>query len=69
MERERGSCPACGSERVIHIRFGLPPPDASAASPEWVRYAGCVVEPGEQTRRCEACGHAWGHAGAELGPA
>lgn len=69
MTRERGICPACGSDRVIHIRFGLPPADSDrVATPEWVRYAGCEVRTGEPTRRCEACGHAWARVGEEPSP-
>jgi uncharacterized Zn finger protein len=71
MARTRGTCPHCGSGRVVHIRFGVQPADverATPSTPDWVRYAGCEVRSGEPTRRCEDCGHAWARVGEEPGP-
>ena len=56
---ERGTCPRCGSDQVVHVVFGLPAPGAAERAPEWVEFAGCVVWPNPPDRRCEHCGHAW----------
>jgi hypothetical protein len=54
---DRGECPRCGSHEVVHIIFGLVGPRAFDHVPEWVRFAGCVVQ--DHNRTCEICGHAW----------
>lgn len=53
----RGRCPACQSDKVTHVVFGIPA-DMDEAPP-WVRFAGCVFEPGAGDRHCDSCGHAW----------
>ena len=56
---ERGTCPRCGSEQVVHVLFGMPAPGASEQAPEWVEFGGCVVWPDARDRRCQRCDHAW----------
>ena len=57
MEIERGTCPACSSLRVTHVRFGLQFPDD--LEPPWVRLGGCCLPDELYNRECDACGHRW----------
>lgn len=54
----RGSCPSCRSKEVIHVVIGMPHPGEMESAPEWVHFAGCVVDSLED-RRCFDCGHGW----------
>lgn len=56
---ERDICPACGSEQVTHVVFGMATPSAVTSAPEWVRFAGCVITPDFRDRQCSSCGHEW----------
>ena len=67
MEIERGTCAACGGERVTHVHFGLHFPDES--EPPWVRHGGCCLPEELYNRECEECRHRWWTPGpVEAGP-
>ena len=54
---ERGSCPRCGSGRLLHHVLGMPVLEAYESSPPWVHWQGCVgIDP---DRECLDCEYAW----------
>ena len=57
---QRGTCPRCGSDQVIHHVIGMPVAGAMESSPPWVVWEGCVGLGPE--RECRACEHAWSPA-------
>ena len=61
---DRITCPRCGSGDVWPIVYGMPDPD-SVARGGWdgLVMGGCVVDPDNPTRACQACHHRWQHPG------
>lgn len=54
------ACPACGSEDVKAIVYGLPSDDTmEAAGRDEMDLGGCVVAPENPDWRCRACEFAW----------
>jgi rRNA maturation protein Nop10 len=62
-EENRGTCPRCGSGDVIHVVHGMPAPFELEWAPQWVEFAGCVVDGELTTRRCDHCGARWNPSG------
>ena len=53
-------CPACGSESVIPILYGLPTAALKPLSEaRQVEIAGCCWDEAKPSSRCRDCGHAW----------
>jgi hypothetical protein len=54
----RGTCPRCGTDRVVHLVIGMPAhSDDYGSGPDWVSWVGCV-HPGFD-RSCAECGLTW----------
>lgn len=56
---DRGACPRCNNEEILHIVFGLLPPGALDDSPPWVTDGGCVIFGHPTNRHCPACELDW----------
>lgn len=54
---DRGSCPRCGSDQVLHRVIGMPLADAVDSAPSWVSWEGCTGFAPE--RECLSCTHSW----------
>ena len=53
------SCPACGSESVLPILYGLPNPALAALEDRGLLEIGTASGAGRPTSRCRNCDYAW----------
>jgi hypothetical protein len=53
----RGTCPSCGSGRVVHHVYGMPILEVMETAPAWVSFEGCLRD--HYDRSCRACGLRW----------
>lgn len=56
---DRGTCPRCHDEEILHVVFGLLQPGSLIDSPPWVTEGGCAIYGHPTNRHCPACGLDW----------
>ena len=55
------TCPACGSDRVVPIRYGLPGADMQLDYDDGnIELGGCLITDDDPRWACQACDARWG---------